>query len=195
MIARRPVCLFGLFMIFLLPVSLNSWAGPGLDSLPFTHADTLRGTNGPGRFWWNVLRYDITVEPDYGRQYINGTCIMTVSMLKDMPATEAQVDLQTPMELSAVTVDYAPATFRRDGNAYFITFPAATRASYTAFGVNFAENPGKPLHPLGRRLDLGKKTRPEIPGCRWPARDWERVFGTHAQDIQSDEPDSGRYFV
>ena len=29
----------------------------------FTHQDTLRGSNGPGRDWWDVLIYNITCEP------------------------------------------------------------------------------------------------------------------------------------
>ena len=27
----------------------------------FTHADTLRGSNGPGRSWWNATKYDLHV--------------------------------------------------------------------------------------------------------------------------------------
>ena len=191
MIARRPVCLFGLFMIFLLPVSLNSWAGPGLDSLPFTHADTLRGSNGPGRSWWNVLRYDITVEPDYGRQFINGTCIMTVSLLKDMPATEAQVDLQTPMELSAVTVDYAPATFRRDGNAYFITFPAATRGQLHSIRCEFRGKPRKAVTPPWDGGWIWAKDKAGNPWMSVACQGLGASVWYPCKDIQSDEPDSG----
>jgi len=30
--------------------------------MPFTHADTLRGTYGPERDWWDVLKYDLHVK-------------------------------------------------------------------------------------------------------------------------------------
>ena len=28
----------------------------------FTHADTLRGSNGPGRSWWDATFYDLQVD-------------------------------------------------------------------------------------------------------------------------------------
>jgi hypothetical protein len=31
----------------------------------FTQADSLRGSLNANRTWWNVLRYDIEVEPNY----------------------------------------------------------------------------------------------------------------------------------
>ena len=39
----------------------------------FTHADTLRGSITPERAWWDVLRYDITVKPDYESKTIEGS--------------------------------------------------------------------------------------------------------------------------
>ena len=107
MIARRPVCLFGLFMIFLLPVSVKLLGRSGLDSAALHSRRYAAGHKWPRKILVECFIYDITVEPDYGRAvrhlHYDGQC-----MLKDMPATEARVDLQTPMELSAVTVDYAP---------------------------------------------------------------------------------------
>ncbi len=38
----------------------------------FTHADTLRGSLNPNRDWWDVLRYDITVKPDFEKKTIEG---------------------------------------------------------------------------------------------------------------------------
>jgi aminopeptidase N len=43
----------------------------------FTKADTLRGSNNENRDWWDVLRYDITVKPDFEKKEIQGTCIIT----------------------------------------------------------------------------------------------------------------------
>ena len=33
----------------------------------------LRGSNGPGRDWWDVLTYKIHVTPDYNKKSINGS--------------------------------------------------------------------------------------------------------------------------
>jgi hypothetical protein len=51
-----------LFLAILLPLlsaaQLNT-------KKKFTKADTLRGSNNENRDWWDVLRYDIEVKPDY----------------------------------------------------------------------------------------------------------------------------------
>ena len=38
----------------------------------YTKQDTLRGSNGPGRDWWDVIAYSIIVEPDYVNKTIKG---------------------------------------------------------------------------------------------------------------------------
>ncbi|PYO40688.1 MAG: peptidase M1, partial [Gemmatimonadetes bacterium] len=52
-----------------LLVALLVVAPPGItaaqDTIRFTHADTLRGSNSPARAWWDVAFYDlhVRVEP------------------------------------------------------------------------------------------------------------------------------------
>ena len=38
----------------------------------FTHADTLRGTYGATRNWWDVLKYDLHVKFNLGDSSISG---------------------------------------------------------------------------------------------------------------------------
>ncbi|HSN07537.1 MAG TPA: hypothetical protein VLS85_00795, partial [Hanamia sp.] len=45
---------------------------PALQAQHFTHADTLRGSNGPGRSWWNATKYDLHVKFDFGDSSISG---------------------------------------------------------------------------------------------------------------------------
>ena len=61
----------------------------------FTHADTLRGTITPERAWWNVLRYDIWVKPDYEKKFITGSNTITFNVIK--PGKTMQIDLQEPL--------------------------------------------------------------------------------------------------
>lgn len=42
----------------------------------FTKADSLRGSNNENRSWWDVLRYDITVKPDFEKKEIEGLVIV-----------------------------------------------------------------------------------------------------------------------
>ncbi|MEO8446142.1 MAG: M1 family peptidase, partial [bacterium] len=48
----------------------------------FTKADTVRGSLLPERTWWDVLRYDITVKPDYKSKTISGMNDIRYKVLK-----------------------------------------------------------------------------------------------------------------
>ena len=65
----------------------------------FTHADTLRGSIGPGRLHWNVLHYEITVKPDFNNKTIEGKNIISYI---DSGVTTMQIDLQEPMLLDSI---------------------------------------------------------------------------------------------
>src|SRR6476660_9138565 len=57
----------------------------------FTPADTLRGSITPERAWWDVLRYDITVKPDYETKTTEG--FVTITLRAKNNAGRMQVDL------------------------------------------------------------------------------------------------------
>src|SRR5437764_560328 len=58
----------------------------------FTHADTLRGSNGAERSWWDIQRYDITVRPDYAAKSTVGSDLITYKVIgNNQPAM--QIDL------------------------------------------------------------------------------------------------------
>src|SRR6476659_8139131 len=92
----------------------------GLNKEKFTHADTLRGTLNPNRTWWDVLRYDIEVKPDFQNKSINGvTKIVFKSILNSKNKKDAniilraathldtlkmQIDLQQPLIIDNVTI-------------------------------------------------------------------------------------------
>ncbi len=87
----------------------------------FTHADTLRGSVTPERAWWDVLRYDIDVKPDYESKMIQGKVVITYKLLKAIKFNGAanslssevpdiyqdysalmQIDLQQPMGIDSI---------------------------------------------------------------------------------------------
>ena len=102
----------------------------------FSHADSLRGTNGPHRSWWNVLHYDLSVTFDIADSSIKG---LNVIQFKAITAgNKMQIDLQDPLVIDSVfvreniefknsrlgtTTKYkvAPGKIVKDGNAYFIS--------------------------------------------------------------------------
>jgi aminopeptidase N len=83
----------------------------------FTHADTLRGSNGPGRAWWDATFYDLHVKVSPSDSSIRGHNGITYRVLA--PAREMQIDLQAPMEVDSMVQDGRRVQYRRDGNAFF----------------------------------------------------------------------------
>lgn len=99
------------------------------DAQNFTHADTLRGSNGPGRSWWNATKYNLHVKFNFQDSSISGYNIISYQAIsKDHPGF-FQIDLQEPMEMdSAILETGAPEfplnktklAFTREGNAFFV---------------------------------------------------------------------------
>ena len=72
--ALRPsIGLPGIIMAALLPVLLAPALAPAQQPRTgFTRADSLRGGNGPGRAWWDVVFYDLHVRVDPSDSSIRG---------------------------------------------------------------------------------------------------------------------------
>ena len=78
-------------------MSVQCTAQPLNQKGKFTHQDTLRGTIGPEREWWDVLHYDIHVAPDYDAKSISGETTIQYKVVKDKYSDYLQIDLQQPL--------------------------------------------------------------------------------------------------
>src|SRR4029078_4394544 len=68
----------------------------------FTHQDTLRGSNGIERVWWDVLHYDISVTPDYNSKTIKGKTTIQYKVVQGQRTNYMQIDLQQPLIVDTV---------------------------------------------------------------------------------------------
>src|SRR4051794_4263092 len=68
-----------------------------------THGDTLRGTYGPERQWWDVLKYDLHVRFNIEDSTISGFNVMSFKVLKT--GNVMQIDLQEPMVLDSISIN------------------------------------------------------------------------------------------
>jgi len=100
------------FIILLLPGRLNS------QKLLFTRQDTLRGTITPEREWWDLTYYHLDIKVNPPDSTISGTNTVTYKVLK--PFNKMQIDLQPPMQLTAVTMNNTQLNYTREGNVYWI---------------------------------------------------------------------------
>ncbi|MBS1641464.1 MAG: M1 family metallopeptidase [Bacteroidetes bacterium] len=87
-------------LFFILVTAFTTHAQLGVNKNKFTHADTLRGSLNPNRDWWNVLRYDITVKPDYETKTIEGKVIITCEAINK--GKTLQIDLQQPLIIDSI---------------------------------------------------------------------------------------------
>jgi hypothetical protein len=99
----------------------------------FTHADTLRGSNGPGRSWWNATKYDLHVDFNLNDSTIQGYNVISYQSLNNDHAGFFQIDMQEPMQLDSAILETGnpqyplkkeKLSFTRDGNAFFVYLPA-----------------------------------------------------------------------
>ena len=86
----------------------------------FTKQDTLRGSNGPGRDWWDVLVYKIYVIPDFDTKSIIGRCEITFNATKEYKTNQMQIDLKQPLIVDSVFLDQNKLTTTREGNVCWV---------------------------------------------------------------------------
>jgi hypothetical protein len=118
------------------------------DTTHYSHADTLRGSNGPGRAWWDVVFYDLHVRVNPADSSISGWNGITYRVVG--PPREMQIDLQVPLEVDSIVQDRRKLGYRRDGNACFVTLRTPRTERPGAVRTVTVWYHGKPR--IGRRL-------------------------------------------
>jgi aminopeptidase N len=179
--------------IALLACLLLPAAAAAQDTARFTRADTLRGSIGPGRAWWDAAFYDLHVRVNPADSSINGWNGITYRVTQ--PAREMQVDLQMPLEADSMVQDGRRVSYRRDGNAFFVTLPTQRVGERKTLTVWFHGRPRAARNP------------PWDGGFAWKRDSVNRAFiatavqglGASAwwpnKDTQADEPDSQRIAI
>ncbi len=164
------------------------------DTLRYTHADTLRGTNGPQRTWWDVTFYDLHVAVNPADSSVRGWNAITYRVLG--PAREMQVDLMVPLIVDSIRQDGRTLAHRRDGNALFVRLMAPQRVGeMKTVTVHYHGLPRAAQHAP---WDGGVVWTTDSLGGAWVAT---AVQGYGAsgwwptKDIQADEPDSQRVAI
>lgn len=179
--------------IFIIAVIFLSIQAPSCraQSVPqssFSRQDTLRGSITPERAWWDVTRYAITVQPDYPAKTIRGE--NRLSFLALAEGKRMQVDLQAPMQITAVSYQHESLSYTRDGNVYYIDFrspvPAGERIDIT---IRFE---GKPKEAVNPPWDGGWIWSTDDLGNPWMSVACQQLGASvwyPCKDHQSDEPD------
>lgn len=171
----------------------------------FTRADTLRGSNGPFRAWWDVGHYDVRVRPDLGNKAIQGETTITITTLA--AGQRMQIDLQQPLVVDSIKAELAAAMnetgrgsehlhFTRDGNVVWVDFPGLVEAGST-FPVKVFYH-GKPHEARNPPWDGGWTWTQTESGEPWATVACQGLGASvwyPCKDYQGDEPDSAALHI
>ncbi|HEX6426849.1 MAG TPA: M1 family peptidase, partial [Niastella sp.] len=175
---------------FLILIASSCAAQPLSNKKQFTHQDTLRGSITPERAWWDVLRYDIQVTPDYTAKTIQGKNQLTIRVLR--PSDKMQIDLQEPLIIDSIFLGgKTKLSFVREGNAWFVTMPALTGNSVQTVEVNYHGKPREAVRPPWDGGWIWSKDKQGRPWMTVACQGLGASVWYPCKDHQSDEPDSG----
>ncbi|KAA9036078.1 M1 family metallopeptidase [Ginsengibacter hankyongi] len=191
-------------IVIFLCLSLIGFKAPFAQT--FTHADTLRGSNGPGRDWWNATKYSLYVKFNLEDSTISGYNVISFKVLK--PHSIMQIDLQEPMILDSIAneLKYENGTvqnilydtdLKRDGNAYFINF---TNNMFKKGAINniTVYYHGKPRTAKRPPWDGGLIWARDKGGNPWITIACQGLGASvwyPCKDYQGDEPDSAEMHI
>jgi aminopeptidase N len=189
-------------LILLLPAG-------SLLAQPFTRADTLRGSNGPGRSWWDARKYTVQVHIDFKDSSIRGSNTIEINTLAK--GRLVQVDLQEPMVIDSILAEfnsipvrkrtvirrklrmYYPGQFSHEGNAHFFEIPeTVTLRSFTVFYH------GKPRVAKMPPWDGGAIWKKDRDGNPWMSVACQGLGASvwyPCKDYQGDEPDAAELVI
>ncbi len=166
----------------------NAQLGP--ITRPFTHADTLRGSITPERAWWDVLHYSILVTPDFTAKSIAGKVEIQFRVLA--AGKRMQIDLQQPLALTKAQCGSKELSYEREGNVYYINFPAnLTKGTTETLVLTYQGNPVVAKRPP---WDGGWIFTTDAKGRPWMSVACQGLGASvwyPCKDHQSDEPDKG----
>ena len=179
-----------LFVWYLLPANTT---------FAYTHADTLRGSNGRNREWWDVQKYVLKVAFDFPSRSIKGYNFINFNVINP-PTDSMQIDLQQPMQIDSVSIVSGFVTerinFARDGNVCWVFSINSPLHNWTV-GGNYAiiiYYSGQPRAAINPPWDGGFSWAKDSLGNPWVAVSCQGLGASvwwPCKDAQWDEPDRG----
>lgn len=158
----------------------------------FTKQDTLKGSDTPFRNFWDVKKYDLSVEPDFEQKSIKGYNKISFEITKDATDPVFQIDLQQPMKADKIDGDFPIAGYKQDGDFIFITSKKKFRKG-EKYTLNITYS-GNPVIAKNAPWDGGWVFTKDKNGNPWMSVA-DQAEGSSlwlpTKDIWSDEPDNG----
>ncbi|MBI0400477.1 M1 family metallopeptidase [Cyclobacterium marinum] len=179
---------YGLGLLFLTMVFITSGMAQHTKQT-YSRQDSLRGSITPEREWWDLVYYHLDIEVKPKQKSIEGSNTIYYKVVK--PGKVMQIDLQQPMKIQGFFQNGKELDFKKEGNAYFVTFETHKEVGDLHFlEVAYSGSPRISPNPPwegGLTWEEDKKGKPFIANSNqgdgaslwWPCK-----------DHMYDEPDS-----
>ena len=185
--------------------SSNIIAQPLSTRTSLTHADTLRGTYGLSRNWWNVLKYDLHVKFNLNDSTISGFNVIQLKVTGK--GTDLQIDLQEPLIIDSILYSVDESRSKKieqnkiikNGNAYFIpsSYFSVPQTNFPLVYLTVYYH-GKPVIAKRPPWDGGliwKKDAKQNPWVSIACQGLGASVWYPCKDHQQDEPDSAEMHI
>lgn len=212
-IIAAPTLTFCVAAFYILSAPLSAIGQSPEKKPPFTRQDTLRGTITPERAWWDVIKYNLFVQPNYAEKTIRGEVTIIYQVNREKSSTSVmQLDLQEPMQIdkiiaydgqkarlmkspgkgsgTALQALHRQLKFRREGNVYFVD-DAPRENRIDSITIRFSGSPRVAVNPP---WDGGWIFTRDSKGRPWMTVACQGLGASvwyPCKDHQSDEPDQG----
>lgn len=158
----------------------------------YTKQDTLKGSNTAFRDFWDVKKYDFSVEPDFEQKSLKGTNKISFEIIKNVTNPVFQIDLQQPMKAGKVGANFPIASYKQDGDFIFIkTNKKFKKGEKYTIDVDYS---GNPQIAKNAPWDGGWVFTKDENGNPWMSPAVQGIGSSiwlPTKDIWSDEPDNG----
>ncbi len=162
-------------------------------------ADTLRGSNGRGRLWWDVRRYHLSTDFNIAARSISGYN-QVFFKVTDVATDSMQIDLQQPMVLDSAFLIPSIYSSRlqkvsivQDGNVYWLKMPLGVLKKDSTYSVMLWFH-GSPRAAVNPPWDGGFSWRTDGAGKPWVAVSCQGLGASvwwPCKDAQWEEPEEG----
>ncbi|PIF46165.1 peptidase M1-like protein [Chryseobacterium sp. 52] len=158
----------------------------------FTKQDTLKGSDTQFRNFWDVKKYDLSVEPDFTQKSIKGYNKISFEITRDVTDPVFQIDLQKPMKADKIEGDFPIANYKQEDDFIWVTAKKKFKKG-EKYTINVTYS-GKPVIAKNAPWDGGWVFTKDEKGNPWMSVADEGIGASiwlPTKDIWSDEPENG----
>lgn len=159
----------------------------------YSPQDSLRGSNGYGRSWWDVQKYELTVGINPNDSSISGFNTITYKVTDPQNTGSMQIDLQDSMMIDRVLYNDQRLGIKRDGNVWWINTRSIIAEKDKEYQITVYYH-GKPRIAKMPPWQGGFIWTKDSEGKPWYSVACQGLGASSwwpCKDYQGDEPDNG----